>query len=248
MNVSGRLGGLATLAGACATCAGNAGVVGVNGDTTLEGGWGLFDAVAPYGPMEIITTDYEPFEYTYSWPTSLGDVLLSHSYQKRIVGESWATWSHGYTGEVFYSNGSPESVYTMPPGTGAFDAYFETGPFAWYHYIFTGYAADGSSAVVEKDIHGYAGASHVGFFTTDGTDLLSVEIEQIPGTGFAVGEMRIAPRSCPGDITGDGFVDVQDLLKILAEWGQHAGPADLTGDGVVNVEDLLAVLAAWGAC
>jgi len=54
---------------------------------------------------------------------------------------------------------------------------------------------------------------------------------------------------CPGDCTGDGVVDVLDLLAVLAAWGQTGAlPEDVTGDGVVDVLDLLAVLGAWGPC
>ncbi len=53
--------------------------------------------------------------------------------------------------------------------------------------------------------------------------------------------------SCPADITGDGTVDVLDLLEVLSQWGAD-GSADITGDGVVDVLDLLEVLAAWGPC
>jgi hypothetical protein len=49
----------------------------------------------------------------------------------------------------------------------------------------------------------------------------------------------------PADINGDGVVDVQDLLALLAEWGGTSGPADINGDGIVDVQDLLALLAAW---
>ena len=52
---------------------------------------------------------------------------------------------------------------------------------------------------------------------------------------------------CPADITGDGVVDVLDLLQVLSQWG-GSGTADITGDGVVDVLDLLEVLSAWGPC
>ena len=52
---------------------------------------------------------------------------------------------------------------------------------------------------------------------------------------------------CPADITGDGVVDVLDLLEVLGQWGT-SGSADITGDGTVDVLDLLEVLAAWGPC
>jgi len=50
----------------------------------------------------------------------------------------------------------------------------------------------------------------------------------------------------PADVTGDGIVDVLDLLAVLAAWGPCPGcPEDINGDDVVDVLDLLAVLAAW---
>jgi hypothetical protein len=50
-----------------------------------------------------------------------------------------------------------------------------------------------------------------------------------------------------GDVNGDGLVNFEDLLEILAAWGPCEGdcPADLDGDGVVGFADLLVVLANW---
>ncbi len=54
---------------------------------------------------------------------------------------------------------------------------------------------------------------------------------------------------CPADVTGEGVVDVLDLLAVLAAWDETGDvPEDITGDGVVDVLDLLEVLAAWGPC
>ena len=53
----------------------------------------------------------------------------------------------------------------------------------------------------------------------------------------------------PEDITGDGVVDVLDLLAVLGAWGGCVDcPEDINGDGVVDVLDLLEVLADWGPC
>ena len=49
-----------------------------------------------------------------------------------------------------------------------------------------------------------------------------------------------------GDINGDGKVNTEDLLMLLAAWGNNGGPEDINGDGIVNVEDLLLLLANWG--
>lgn len=58
-----------------------------------------------------------------------------------------------------------------------------------------------------------------------------------------------------GDITGDGTVNVADLLAVITNWGAcSTGPGSCTGDiapdpigdGQVNVGDLLLVIAHWG--
>lgn len=70
---------------------------------------------------------------------------------------------------------------------------------------------------------------------------------------------RIAAWGCPspvpGDINGDGVVNVSDLLAVINAWGPcpappQSCPADVApppnGDGVVNVSDLLMVINNWG--
>ena len=54
----------------------------------------------------------------------------------------------------------------------------------------------------------------------------------------------------PGDLNGDGTINVQDLLIVLENWGEcdvpYNCPADLDGDEVVDVNDLLFLLNQWG--
>lgn len=52
--------------------------------------------------------------------------------------------------------------------------------------------------------------------------------------------------SCPADITGDGVVNVSDLLTMIGGWGTPDW--DITGDGTTNVSDLLALIGAFGPC
>ncbi|TVQ50817.1 MAG: hypothetical protein EA377_13830, partial [Phycisphaerales bacterium] len=55
--------------------------------------------------------------------------------------------------------------------------------------------------------------------------------------------------ACPADLTGDGEVNVFDLLQLLSAWGSCPDcNEDLTGTGEVNVFDLLDLLAEWGPC
>ena len=58
----------------------------------------------------------------------------------------------------------------------------------------------------------------------------------------------VGGAACPADISGDGHVGTEDLLALLAGWGDGGGPADLDGDGTVGTGDLLILLSEWGAC
>ena len=50
----------------------------------------------------------------------------------------------------------------------------------------------------------------------------------------------------PGDVNGDGYANVTDLLAVMDTWGPCEGcPADLNGDGLVDVVDLLEVVGNW---
>jgi hypothetical protein len=64
------------------------------------------------------------------------------------------------------------------------------------------------------------------------------------------GGVPTACVSCPGDVTLNGIVDVDDLLTIVNSWGPPTGTcnADITQNGVVDVDDLLVVINQWGPC
>ena len=73
-----------------------------------------------------------------------------------------------------------------------------------------------------------------------GTILCGNSPDQILGSWSDGGANTIAdecPVDCDGDITGDGNVDVNDLLTVIAEWGV---PYD--------VNDVLTVIEHWGPC
>lgn len=65
----------------------------------------------------------------------------------------------------------------------------------------------------------------------------------------------VAPAPPEGPPSGDGVVDVIDLLAVISHWGFCPPPkaycpdcAPFGGDGQINVLDLLAVIGAWGEC
>ena len=64
---------------------------------------------------------------------------------------------------------------------------------------------------------------------------------------FGVGWLFPEQNGVPGDLDGNGLVDVNDLLVIIGAWGPCSGdcPADLSGDGIVSVSDILLLLSFW---
>jgi hypothetical protein len=53
---------------------------------------------------------------------------------------------------------------------------------------------------------------------------------------------------CPGDINGDQAVTFDDILELLASWGDIDPDKDVDGSGTVDFGDLVGTLANWGPC
>ena len=84
----------------------------------------------------------------------------------------------------------------------------------------------------------------------------------IEGDNGAVGEPWFEPDgevhfytgffescNCVGDLDGDGFVGVTDLLQLLGVWGACKNcQEDFDGNGFVDVLDILELINFWGVC
>ena len=54
--------------------------------------------------------------------------------------------------------------------------------------------------------------------------------------------------SCPADLNGNYFVEVEDLLNMLTSFGCTSNcEGDLDSDGTVGIGDLLVLLSSLGA-
>jgi hypothetical protein len=107
---------------------------------------------------------------------------------KESIGAGWATWSHGYDGGVYKSNGRTSQTLTLAPGAGAFDFWVEPDPFAVI--TITAKASDGTS--LTESINGQGGASGFGFFSPDGSTTIS-SITITSSVDFAIGEFGVSP-------------------------------------------------------
>ena len=76
-----------------------------------------------------------------------------------------------------------------------------------------------------------------------GEPLLVFEAEELVGDNFGIWATWL--RNLPGDLDGDGDVDLNDLAILLTSYGIDAG-GDVDGDGDTDLSDLAALLANYG--
>jgi len=166
---------------------------GFAGTTTIAGGWTAFEAASGQA-MTVLTCACADFAPLISIATPCDAAVglgLSPTHEKRTVGASWGTWSHGYTGEIYWTLGSTTALYTMPPSTDAFDCYIEPNPFAPQSFTVTGTADNGDMAVLMlASVSGASGATHFGFWVDAPCNLSTISVSST--ADFAIGEARIS--------------------------------------------------------
>ena len=139
--------------------------------------------------MTPFPTDGRPlFIDEINVPSPLGgDVTFSDPLTHFQIGNGWATWSHGYTGDVYYTQGLLSTSLMLPANTGAFYFYAEPNLFG----MFTVTVTDSSGVMIVVSVEGSSGANGFGFFTDSGMSLASIGIT-VDGSDFAIGEFGIA--------------------------------------------------------
>jgi len=119
----------------------------------------------------------------------IGDLYFTTAVEHLKAGSLWDTWSHGYTGDVYYNADFNLMIFQLPQGTMAFSLYIQPN----LKDVFNFKAVSGVE-VATLDIDGDGGASYVGFWSDDPLKPLQfVYIEQTTddSDGFAVGEFMI---------------------------------------------------------
>ena len=136
-------------------------------------------------------------------------ILFSSSTNHRKIGSGWATWSHGYTGSVYYET-SREIDLEIPEQTCAFIFYLEPNNFATFAMNVS--YSDGYSIV--ESITGASGATGFAISKHNPESFpSSVNIYDVTGgaNGFAFGEFSMAKCSfCDNDL---------DIIFVLDESG-----------------------------
>lgn len=68
----------------------------------------------------------------------------------------------------------------------------------------------------------------------------------VDGQGLDIFAFVETEPICPGDVDGNGTVDVSDVLQVIAAWASNDSDADVNNDGTVNIDDMLLVLGGFG--
>lgn len=103
------------------------------------------------------------------------------------VGEGWLTWSNGYSGDIYFSNGLIPLKLTLPTATKAFYFYAESNDRG--NHKFT---VKSGNVTLKETVNGNGGAELFGFYAEGNAFLSSITISSNDITGFAIGEFGIA--------------------------------------------------------
>jgi hypothetical protein len=140
-------------------------------------------AMTPFGPDPQPGGYYMVTSVADPCPTA-GSIDFSLPLAHTTIGDGWLSWSHGYTGDVYYTDGAMSVTITLPPLVPAFYFYVEPNPFSVQTFTVT--ADDGSSASFTAD--GSAGAAYCGVY---GSGIQNITIFCTSGDDFAIGEFGI---------------------------------------------------------
>ncbi len=121
-----------------------------------------------------------------------GTIGFAPSLTHTRIGSGWSTWSHGYTGDVYYLIPGSQITITLPAGTKAFYFYAEPNTFDVFSVEAT--AQDGTTSG-PIPVQGYSGAQYFGFYGNGSATLASITVTTSDTSGLAVGEFGINPSA-----------------------------------------------------
>jgi hypothetical protein len=117
-----------------------------------------------------------------------GTITFSPSLTHTTVGSLWSTWSHGYTGDVYFVAPSQPITVTLPAGTKAFYLYAEPNTFNVFDVQAT--AQDGTTSGPVQ-VQGNSGAKYFGFYGTGNAEIATITVTTTDTSGLAIGEFGI---------------------------------------------------------
>jgi hypothetical protein len=127
-----------------------------------------------------------------------GSILFDHAlFHATVPAGGWNNWSHGYTGDVYYTSFTVDQnnlTMSLPAKTGAFYFYTEGDLFTTQTITVTGRDATGHQVTTSLAVTTPLGARYFGFYNTTGGQVSSITVSKSSAVslGFAVGEFGIS--------------------------------------------------------
>jgi hypothetical protein len=168
------------------------------GDIVFDGTPGTSSPPATLGGFTMTPFGSDP-RATGSIVSGTNGLGFSPSLELDRIGDGWGTWSHGYTGDVYWTRGATTLTLTLPANTGAF--YFYVEPESFADFLITATAQDGTTG--DATVSGFGGARYFGFYGVNGATVESNTVSS--SEDFAVGEFGIA------EAAGDQLESLTDV-------------------------------------
>ena len=193
-------------------------------------------------------------------------VLSGPSTTTVIIGSPLVTFSE--TIPANFSKGRAAASFTLTdvdgdgailvgygaPGSGAFRSYYNgylSGGTRFTHLVGLIYVDSGGTATASQSDPA-VGYRSIGETINDFSTEIAFTVSPIELAFATTTSGMPEPELCPGDINGDGVVDVSDLGDMLAAYGSHIGDpdfnprADLDHDARIDIADLAILLSFYG--
>ena len=171
---------------------------------------------------------------TIPWPCPVGgDLEFSAEISHRRIGDGWLSWSHDYTGDVYFTNGATEIEFTLPEGSCGIYFYVEPDPFQDHTFKVL---VDDFFESDEFVANGSAGAAYCGIYYPAG--ISTVKVTCTSGVAFSIGEFGaccdcVETPVC--DLDSDSDVDWDDYNIIRDAFGSCDG--DAAYDAAADIDD-----------
>jgi hypothetical protein len=169
----------------------HAAIIGVGTGTGAPpatlGGYSIAQWTPPgiYGYTPVLSAGTGPGGLTAAFSGTMQGICIQ-------CGD-WASWSHGFQGQGYYSGGATSVSMTLSAPVSAFLFYAEPNPFSVFRMTAT--AQDGTSLTL--DVDGAAGAKGFGFYGTGGSMITGITFDG-GGADFALAEFGSNTGTIPG--------------------------------------------------
>jgi hypothetical protein len=207
----------------------------------------IMDLLIPQGTFD--TEDWLPFHNTNCCNENDADAFIRLSdggigiagvYDGHVLADTWHRIALVFdvTSQVEfvkYIDGVEAGRQGLGGIDGRWSLYTRTDMWPWF-FLFTDDSGDAAPAYVSSVLF---------------VDRAMTE-EEVAALGAPDAD-GIMDRPCPGDLDGDGDIDLADLAQLLSHYGVTSGgtyaDGDLDGDGDIDLTDLAELLAHYGeAC